>query len=302
MSGGATYVQSGAELDIQNSIALGNSGGKTLYLNGTGTGTAGALRNVSGTNSDAGTVILQTNTTIGVDANTLTLSGVVSGAGTSSLTKVGAGTLALSGANTFTGGTTVNAGTLLVNNTSGSGTGTGTLNIASGGSLGGTGTIGSVTTIAGALGVSGASPGILTFSSGVTLQTGSATTININGSTTRGTDYDGITFNGGVTITGGTLTFNIGVPIASGSVLNIFIPATVSSTFTSVTATGIGGYSGSFSLGPGNTSYIYNYGGQVVTLDLPSGDLIFAIPEPSTYAAIFGALTLLAASCRRRRA
>ncbi|MEM9479175.1 MAG: autotransporter-associated beta strand repeat-containing protein [Verrucomicrobiota bacterium] len=81
---------------------------------------------------------------------------------TVSLVKDDAGKWILSGANTFTGGVTVNDGTLLVNNSSGSGTGTGDVTV-SGGTLGGTGTI-SGTVFAGSAGnVSpGASPGTLT--------------------------------------------------------------------------------------------------------------------------------------------
>src|SRR5207245_2175689 len=49
-----------------------------------------------------------------------------------SLTKNGTGALTLSGANTFTGGTTLNAGTLNINNASALGTVAGTFTIAGG--------------------------------------------------------------------------------------------------------------------------------------------------------------------------
>ncbi|HWA85145.1 MAG TPA: autotransporter-associated beta strand repeat-containing protein, partial [Opitutus sp.] len=54
--------------------------------------------------------------TIEVTANTLTMSGAASG-GTGALTKTGAGTLILSGNNSYTGATAVNAGTLQLNGT-----------------------------------------------------------------------------------------------------------------------------------------------------------------------------------------
>jgi autotransporter-associated beta strand protein len=60
-----------------------------------------------------GTATLGGNATLNVGANAaVTVSGVVSGA--FGLTKTGAGTLTLGGANTFTGGTTASAGTLLL--------------------------------------------------------------------------------------------------------------------------------------------------------------------------------------------
>ena len=65
-------------------------------------------------------------------------SGVISGDG--SLKKMGRGTYDLTNANTYTGGTIVRAGTLLVDNTNGSATGTGQVRVVSG-ALGGTGTI-----------------------------------------------------------------------------------------------------------------------------------------------------------------
>jgi autotransporter-associated beta strand protein len=61
--------------------------------------------------------------------------------GTLSLTKTGLGTQVLSGASTYTGGTLVSAGTLLVNNTLGSGTGFGALVSSLGSTLGGIGII-----------------------------------------------------------------------------------------------------------------------------------------------------------------
>jgi len=69
----------------------------------------------------------------------VTLPNTVSSAGPFSIALSGMGTLNLLGANTYLGGTLVNAGTLFVNNTTGSGTGTGTIQMNSGGTISGTG-------------------------------------------------------------------------------------------------------------------------------------------------------------------
>jgi autotransporter-associated beta strand protein len=62
------------------------------------------------------------------------------------IAKIGTGTLTLSGANTYTGGTTVTSGILLVSNVSGSGTGTGAVSVNTG-TLGGSGIIAGAVTI-----------------------------------------------------------------------------------------------------------------------------------------------------------
>ncbi|MCB9851674.1 MAG: autotransporter-associated beta strand repeat-containing protein [Phycisphaerales bacterium] len=85
----------------------------------------------------------------------------VGGAG--SIRKEGAGTLTLGGANTFSGGVTVNGGTLLATNTSGSATGSGSVTVANGATLGGTGTCaGAITVQSGGTVAPGASIGTLT--------------------------------------------------------------------------------------------------------------------------------------------
>jgi autotransporter-associated beta strand protein len=97
--------------------------------------TAVSLRNTGG-------IFNVANVNGGTDL--LVLSRVINHPGLAgALTKTGAGTLELAGANTYTGGTVVNAGTLLVSNTAGSGTGSGAVSVNSGATLGGTGRIGS---------------------------------------------------------------------------------------------------------------------------------------------------------------
>jgi fibronectin-binding autotransporter adhesin len=163
---GPVAIQSGA-INISNNASLGTSSGVTvssggvlqmsgnitvgsipLSISGNGLSTAGALENVSGSNTYGGTVTLAANSTIGSDAGTLTLSaatsitgsgnnltlagssgtGTISGAittGSGTLT-VSGGTWALNGTNTYTGGTTLTGGTTQINNAASLGATSGT--------------------------------------------------------------------------------------------------------------------------------------------------------------------------------
>lgn len=102
------------------------------------------------------------------------ISGVISGTG--SMLKLDYGRLTLSAANTFTGGTEVRGGELMVN-----GTLAGALDVGSFGLLGGHGALAGAVAIGGALSP-GASPGVLTQSAGdTTLLTGSTFVAEIGG-------------------------------------------------------------------------------------------------------------------------
>ena len=108
--------------------------------------------NAAGSIEGSGLIFLgQYNLSVGSNDFDTSFSGVLQDGGASggtgaSLTKIGTGTLTLSDANTYTGGTTVSAGTLLVSNTRGSGTGIGRV-IAVRSTLGGTGIISGAVTI-----------------------------------------------------------------------------------------------------------------------------------------------------------
>jgi autotransporter-associated beta strand protein len=91
------------------------------------------------------------NLIVGSNNLSTTFSGVIQDGGGSggtggSVTKIGTGPLTLTTANTYTGGTTVNDGTLLVTNTGGSGTGSGAVQV-NAGTLGGTGKIAGAVTV-----------------------------------------------------------------------------------------------------------------------------------------------------------
>ena len=132
---GGTTVHRGAALELAASFGV-TVGGEALSLNGMGVGNGGALRSVSGNNRWGGTITLGGASRINVDGGTLTLQTAVNalagegdillgGSGDGSIfgkmvmtsggvTKDGAGTWSLSGANTYTGSTTLSGGTLSV--------------------------------------------------------------------------------------------------------------------------------------------------------------------------------------------
>ena len=227
-----------------------------------------------------------------------TLSGVISGSG--ALTQSGAGTLTLSGANTYTGATTVSAGILLINNTTGSGTGTGAVTVASGASLGGSGTISGATTIqSGGFLAPGNSPGILTFSGDLTLASGSFTNMEITGST-RGTDYDGIDVDGALTY-GGTLTLTSNTLIGVGE-YNLFDFTSESGDFSSITLSGTAYANNTFTQDGDVWDAIVD--NQTYTYSQVTGNLVVAtaaVPEPETFALLGGLLALTYVLGRRRR-
>jgi autotransporter-associated beta strand protein len=106
-------VEAGAALHVVG-VGVGNTNG-VLTLRGLGvSGSGGALRSISGTNtcaSGTGRVVLGSGSTgIGVDAGILTIARTISGSG--GLVKTGSGRLVLAAANSYTGGTTLLAGTL----------------------------------------------------------------------------------------------------------------------------------------------------------------------------------------------
>jgi autotransporter-associated beta strand protein len=108
-----TWVRAGATLALQGDITANEH----LHMAGTGVGGQGAIRNLAGANALTQTIGLDGDTTIGVDAGTLTLSNAIYGDGgfnASNLSKTGNGTLVLSGTNLYTGATILEAGKLVV--------------------------------------------------------------------------------------------------------------------------------------------------------------------------------------------
>uniref|UniRef100_UPI004039C8D5 autotransporter-associated beta strand repeat-containing protein n=1 Tax=Variovorax sp. BK018 TaxID=3450241 RepID=UPI004039C8D5 len=169
-SGGIVHF---AEASSGANATVSNAAGGVVDVSGSTAKGGVELGSLSG---EGNVVLGATRLTLGGLNASDTISGVVSdkgsvftqpGAGTGgSVVKVGSGTLVLSGANTYTGGTTVSAGTLRVNNIVGSATGTGAVLIQSGATLGGSGTIAGAVTVANGASVNpGNSPGTLTVGS-----------------------------------------------------------------------------------------------------------------------------------------
>lgn len=174
---GGTVVSNGV-LKLANPSALGASTGDltvhgTLDLNGNSISigslsgnSTGVIDDVAGSGSDTVTVNSASNSVFaGVIKNTT---------GSVALTKDGSGTLTLSGANTYSGSTTVTAGSLLVNGSIGSGA----VTVASGALLGGTGTIGG----------------------NVDWQSGSAGSFSLTPTTGAGSNSTPLTVSGSVTL------------------------------------------------------------------------------------------------------
>jgi fibronectin-binding autotransporter adhesin len=237
---------------------------------GTGSGmNAGSILGFDTTNASGGNFTI-TDTI----ADTTGASG-----GARGLTKLGTGTLTLTGNNTYTGTTTLGAGTLIINgnNTAANGA----VSVASGATLGGNGRIGGAATVNGNLRPGFDGPGVLTFSSSLTLSSTANLTMEINGTGARGTAYDGIDVTGALTY-GGNLELAIGSPFAAGNyTFNLFGFGSNTGTFASVSLSGA--YSGSLTESSGVWSLASE--GNTWTFTQSTGVLaVSAVPEPSTWA------------------
>ncbi|MDP9173513.1 MAG: autotransporter-associated beta strand repeat-containing protein, partial [Planctomycetota bacterium] len=305
-SGGTTL--STGKLDINNAAALGggaftigdattidNTSGGAITLSNNNAQTWGGDFTFSGANSlnlGTGAVTLGASSIVTAIASTLTEGGIISGA--FSLTKAGAGTLALSGANTFSGGDVINAGTELINNASGSGAGTGAVTVNASGTLGGTGGVsGSVTVNSGGT----LSPGVAgsaVFATGnLTIAAGGNLNADIN-SSTAGTGYDQVNVTGTVNLSGnlnlfGTRTVHAGDPI---TLINNDAADAVTGTFAGLAEGAVVALNG--------VNYTISYhggtGNDVVLTDASPSVATAAAASPSTVTGTSSALSVLGAS------
>ena len=111
-TGSTLNIESGATARLANS---GTYGGVTVNVSGTGGSGPGALRLENGTLDSSCAVNLLSNASIGGFTITSTVDAIIADGGNGySFTKSGDSTLVLTAANTYTGGTNVNGGTLRI--------------------------------------------------------------------------------------------------------------------------------------------------------------------------------------------
>lgn len=202
---------SGARFRIANSFGYENAiinlnDNISLYHGGTGTNAGDGIATTVKIGALTGTSlsrIFEENWIIGAKNTDCRFNGVIAG---NSLTKVGTGTLTLSGNNTYTGGTTITNGVLMVVNTAGSGTGTTTVNVSGSGTLAGNGIIAGPVNVSngGALSPGVNAIGKLTINNNLTMASGSNTLIEAK----RNPNLNDVVSSSGAITYGGTLNIN----------------------------------------------------------------------------------------------
>jgi autotransporter-associated beta strand protein len=250
INGGTLANSSGAGKTIANNVvfggdaALGGSpGGASLTINGT-TDLGGATRTITMSNS-------------------VTFAGVVSNGGLVIDASATNRRLTFTADNTYSGGTAVTAGVLLVNNTNGTGTGSGAVTVASNAVIGGSGIIG----------------GDLVLSDGALFAFDTSYTLTLNGLLTIAPTFG---VNSLRTTSGG----------------NIDWASIVDGTYTLLETSFVFDDLNIGNFGPDNAQDI----GEGRSAYFTDGSLVLnVIPEPSTYALLALAASALGARLLRRR-
>lgn len=200
------------DLGTNNSTMLVRNGG-TVYLGALSGGPTTLL-------SGAGSVDAATTYIIGGRGDDTVFAGSIqNGAAaerSTAITKVGPGTLTLTGSNSYSGPTVISQGTLVVNGNNASATNT--VTVEPEGVLSGTGIIGGPTTVNGTL-APGAPIGTLTFNNLLSLAQNSVTLMQI--SKTPKTN-DQIRATAGVVYDGVLVITNLGGALAAGDVFKLF--------------------------------------------------------------------------------
>ncbi len=215
---------------------------------------------------------------------TLTLSGLISGS--QELGKSGTGTLAITGANTYTGGTHVTAGTLRLANTTGSALGAGPVTVDDGATLTGAGSFSGDLTLNGVYSP-GNSPALISLPGSLTLGSTGFLEFELGG-LVRGTQYDALDIGGTFSSDGSIRLILIDgfMPVLGDSFNLLDWGAAGDITFLSFDT-------------PALTAGLYWDTSLLATTGVVSVTNLAPIPEPSTYALAGGLAAMGLAAWRR---
>jgi autotransporter-associated beta strand protein len=274
-NGAGSYTVSGNAVTLGAAGIVNNSGNQQTVANDLTLGTSASFTSSSGALVVAGNTALGTNRLTFAATAAMTHSGVISGSGP--VVKTGAGTVTLSGNNTYSGALTVSAGVLDLNSSGGSAAGAAaSVAVANGATL----LVSQGNQVNNSAGVT-LSGGTVKTAAGVSEVFGS-----LNVSTASFLDFGTTSYANANSISFGTYT-----PSALLTINNFNFGSTL--VFKSDLSTSITN-SSFFAFSNGGISS-YNWDSESSTFT------ITAIPEPSTCLAAAGLLALLICSSRRRR-
>ncbi len=291
----AGTLRLGAANALPSGTPLALATGATLDLNNH-TASVGKL-------DGSGNIVLgSANLTVAQSSSSAFTGGV---SGTGGLTKSGSGTLTLAGTHTYSGATAITGGQLALTGSAPASA----FSVDSSGTLSGTGTLGGLTVNAGGTVSPGASPGTLS-AGNTTFNSGGSLKWEINNATgTAGTNWDLLSISGSLTVastSGNPFALRLTSLLANntaGQVINFNSAQNYSYTIATASS-GITGFSASaFTLDTSGFANPLNGGSWSLAANGNNLNLNFtpsAIPEPSTYAAILGAVALLLAAHRRK--